>query len=64
MIIRHSPAVTLTFPEDGKLYAYLAAFVPNVVAPSARLRRSQFGILMKPTTHVQRLCSGAQDKAE
>ena len=40
------------------------AFVPNVVAPSARLRRSQFGILTKPTIHVQRLCSGAQGKAE
>jgi hypothetical protein len=47
---RRSIAITLTFTEDGRMYAYLLTFVPNVVALSARLRRSQFGILMKPTS--------------
>jgi hypothetical protein len=57
---RRSIAITLTFTEDGRMYAYLLTFVPNVVALSARLRRSQFGILMKPTS----MSNGAQGKAE
>jgi hypothetical protein len=52
LITGRSTAVTLTFPGDGKMYAYLMALVPNVVAPSARHLRSQFGILMKPRDRV------------